>query len=219
MQFLIFGHQGPVYLFCSCFFAWFLCVWHLFLVWHHNTTRRGKRVHNLTLMVGEEIIEHKEWQAVNHPLAWLLMLQKIDCSCTCTQQIVTIMCGTICGMSIEVVTSLASDLATSTDLILHAVYSVISEQIKPLQLVGQAAEFKFESKFEPLQEVWLSLPMAVTERNRKFRLQNQWPSSGGHAFVLPWRVERTAAGHDRLALGRITATLVILTWVLVSKRL
>ena len=28
--------------------------------------------------------------------------------------------------------------------------SRISEQIKPLELVGQAAEFKFESKFEPL---------------------------------------------------------------------
>ena len=34
---------------------------------------------------------------------------------------------------------------------LHTVYSGISDQIKPLQLVGQAAEFKFESKFEPLQ--------------------------------------------------------------------
>ena len=30
---------------------------------------------------------------------------------------------------------------------LHTVYSGIFEQIKPLQLVGQAAEFKFESKF------------------------------------------------------------------------
>ena len=39
---------------------------------------------------------------------------------------------------------------------LHTVYAVISEAIKPLQLVGQAAEFKFESKFEPLP-VWLSL--------------------------------------------------------------
>ena len=29
-------------------------------------------------------------------------------------------------------------------------YFGVSEQIKPLQPIGQAAEFKFESKFEPL---------------------------------------------------------------------
>ena len=34
---------------------------------------------------------------------------------------------------------------------------MISEAIKPLQLVGQAAEFKFESKFEPLPVIWQSL--------------------------------------------------------------
>ena len=34
---------------------------------------------------------------------------------------------------------------------LHTVYAVISGAIKPMQLVGQAAEFKFESKFKPLQ--------------------------------------------------------------------
>ena len=37
------------------------------------------------------------------------------------------------------------------------VYAVITEAMKPLQLVGQAAEFKFESKFEPLQALWLCL--------------------------------------------------------------
>ena len=40
---------------------------------------------------------------------------------------------------------------------LHTVYAVILEAIKPLQLVGQAAEFKFESKFEPLPVIWQSL--------------------------------------------------------------
>ena len=34
---------------------------------------------------------------------------------------------------------------------------MISEATKPLQLVGQAAEFKFESKFEPLPVIWQSL--------------------------------------------------------------
>ena len=33
---------------------------------------------------------------------------------------------------------------------------MISEAIKPLQLVGQATEFKFESMFEPLQVIWQS---------------------------------------------------------------
>ena len=40
----------------------------------------------------------------------------------------------------------------NTSLALLPVYA-----IKPLQLVGQAAEFKFESKFEPLPVIWQSL--------------------------------------------------------------
>ena len=40
---------------------------------------------------------------------------------------------------------------------------MISEPIKPLQLelVGQAAEFKFESKFELLQVIWQSFRRLV----------------------------------------------------------
>ena len=34
---------------------------------------------------------------------------------------------------------------------------MISEAIKPLQLVVQVLEFKFESKFEPLPVIWQSL--------------------------------------------------------------
>ena len=60
-------------------------------------------------------------------------------------------------------------------------YFGVSEQKKPLQPIGQAAEFKFESKFEPLQVIWQSLPKAVPEDNRRFRGQNQWPSSWGRA--------------------------------------
>ena len=41
---------------------------------------------------------------------------------------------------------------------LHTVYFGTSEQIQPLQPVGLAAEFKFESKFELLQVIWKSLP-------------------------------------------------------------
>ena len=37
--------------------------------------------------------------------------------------------------------------------------------MKPLQSIGQAAEFKFESKFEPLPVIWQSLPKAIPEVN------------------------------------------------------
>ena len=57
-------------------------------------------------------------------------------------------------------------------------FSGISEQIKPLQLVGTAAEFKFESKFEPLPVIWQSLPKAIPESNRRFWLQIQWQLIG-----------------------------------------
>ena len=64
-------------------------------------------------------------------------------------------------------------------------YFGISEQIKPLQRIGQVAEFKFESKFEPLivrwpvQVIWQSFPKAIPEDIRRFWLQNQWPRSCG----------------------------------------
>ena len=50
--------------------------------------------------------------------------------------------------------------------------SQVSEQIKPLQplAIGQAAEFKFESKFEPepLPIIWQSLPKAIPEDIKGF---------------------------------------------------
>ena len=72
------------------------------------------------------------------------------------------------GMSIKNLTSFGSDLASVMDLKriilfksitlkLHTVYAVISGAIKPLQVVGEAADFKFESKFEPLLVIWQSL--------------------------------------------------------------
>ena len=45
------------------------------------------------------------------------------------------------------------------------VYSEISEQIESLQPVGQAAEFKFESKFESLPVM-----MTVSSGNHSLRL-------------------------------------------------
>ena len=40
---------------------------------------------------------------------------------------------------------------------------IYSTLIKPLQPVGQAAEFKFEFEFEHLQFIWQSLPKAIPE--------------------------------------------------------
>ena len=61
------------------------------------------------------------------------------------------------AMSLRKVTLLGSNLASVTDFKLHTVCAVISEAIKLLQLCGQVAEFKFESKFEPLPVIWESL--------------------------------------------------------------
>ena len=63
-------------------------------------------------------------------------------------------------MSLRKVTSPGSNLASVTNLNefeLHTVNAVISEAIKPLQLAGQVAEFKFEYKIEPLPVIWQSL--------------------------------------------------------------
>ena len=43
------------------------------------------------------------------------------------------------------------------ELKLHTVCAVISKAINPLQLVFQVAQFKFESKFGPVQVIWQSL--------------------------------------------------------------
>ena len=64
------------------------------------------------------------------------------------------------GRSHRKVTSLGSNLSSVTginEFKLHTIYAVISEAIKPQKLVGHVAEFKFESKFEPLPVIWQSL--------------------------------------------------------------
>ena len=70
-----------------------------------------------------------------------------------------VMATPVWGMSLRNVTSLGSNLASVTDLKefkLHTLYAVISEAIKPLQTIGQAAEFRFGCKFEPLAVIWQS---------------------------------------------------------------
>ena len=80
-------------------------------------------------------------------------------------------------------------------------YFGVSEQIKPLQPIGQAAEFKFESKFEPLPVIWQSLPKAVPEDNRRFRGQNQWPSSWGRAPAWLAQVGRASTNTGRFRVS------------------
>ena len=63
-------------------------------------------------------------------------------------------------MSLRKGTSLGSNLASVMYLKrIETPHSLFcdSEAIKPVQLVGHVAEFKFESKFEPLPVIWQSL--------------------------------------------------------------
>ena len=80
------------------------------------------------------------------------------------------------------------------------------EAIKPLQLGRQAAQFKFESKFEPLQVIWQSLCRLVQKVIEGLR------GSDGQAQTQG--VSKSAAvpaGRDRLAWGKHATTLAILT--------
>ena len=78
---------------------------------------------------------------------------------------------------------------------------MISEAKKPLQLVGQAAEFKFESKFEHPAGHLAILPKAVPEGIRRFRGQNLRPSSWGSSQALLGRVGRASTNTGRFPVG------------------
>ena len=71
-----------------------------------------------------------------------------------------------------------------------AVYSGISDQTKPLQLIGRATEFKFEFKFEPLLVIWQSIPspedFSRSQSKPVVLQQNQSPSSFGRAAAAMW---------------------------------
>ena len=79
--------------------------------------------------------------------------------------------------------------------------SGVSEQIKPLHPIGQAAEFTFESKFEPLPIIWQSLPKAIPRDIREFLLQNQWPSSWSSAPAQLGRVGRASTKTGLFRVG------------------
>ena len=113
-------------------------------------------------------------------------------------------------MRVDIDSQLSSISAFATDLKLHTVYPEISEQIKPLnclQLVGQAAEFKFKSKFKLLhclQVIWQSPLKAVPEDNRRLWLQIQWPSTCGRAPALLGRVRWAGTNTGRFWVGGIS---------------
>ena len=87
----------------------------------------------------------------------------------------------------------------------------ISEAIKPLQLVGQVAEFKFESKFEPLPVIWQSLRRLFQKTIEGLEgkingqalgaaLRHGWRRSDGQAQTQGVSESAAvAAGRDRLA--------------------
>ena len=67
------------------------------------------------------------------------------------------------GSVISLISAFSTDLK---EFKLHTVYFGTSEQIKPLQSVGQAAEFKFE----PLPVIWKSLPKAIPDSRRQSKV-------------------------------------------------
>ena len=89
---------------------------------------------------------------------------------------------------------------------LRTVYYGISKQIQHLQLVSQAAEFKFEPKFEPLQVIWQSFPKIIPENNRRFWLQNQGLSSWGRALAQLGRVWGASINTGRQLQSLLAAT-------------
>ena len=87
---------------------------------------------------------------------------------------------------------------------LHTICAVISEAIKPLQPVGQEAQFKFESKFEPLPVIWQSLrSMRLFQKiieDLEFKINGQ--ALGAALWLCLHKARESAAvaaGRDRLA--------------------
>ena len=138
----------------------------------------------------------------------------------------------VLGMNFTKVTSLGSNLASVRELKelkLHTIYSVILEAVKPLQLVNQAAQFKFfkfVSKFEPLPVIWQFLQRLFQKVNEAFRFECLEGKINGQALGTALRLclrgsngraqgasesAAVAAGRDRLAWGKRATTFAILT--------
>ena len=110
-------------------------------------------------------------------------------------------------MSLKKVTLLGSNLASVTDLKrIETPHSLCCDfgGYKPLQLVGQAAEFKFESKFEPLPVIWQSLrrlfQKVIEGLEGKINCQLV-PSSWGSSVALLVRVGRASTNTRRFLIS------------------
>ena len=110
------------------------------------------------------------------------------------------------GMSLRKVTLLGSNLASLSDLKrIETPYSLCSDWggYKTFTTRWSGGRVQVESKFEPLPVIWQIVafsPKAVPEGNRRFRGQNQRPSSWGsspgehkHRTFPSWRQSLRAA--------------------------
>ena len=57
---------------------------------------------------------------------------------------------------------------------------------KPFESTGQAAEFKIESKFEPLQVIWQALLKAIPEDNQRLLTAKSMAELSGQCSGTPW---------------------------------
>ena len=93
-------------------------------------------------------------------------------------------CEAVQGMSLRKVTLLGSNLASVTDLKkelkIHTVCAVISEAIKPYNSLVRRQSSSLSPNLSPCRYCHLAISLkAVPESNRRFRGQNQLPSSWG----------------------------------------
>ena len=94
-------------------------------------------------------------------------------------------------------------------------YSGITKQRKHLQLVSQAAEFQFESKFKPLLVIWQSLafPKAIPDSRRQSKALTAKSMEGpwGSALAQLWVVGRTKTNTGYFQRGSQVGILVAAT--------
>ena len=119
------------------------------------------------------------------------------------------MCGSR-GMSLRKVTSLGSNLVSVTDFSngkrIETPYSLCCD-FGGCKLVGQVAQFEFESKFEPLPVTWQSLRMLFQKviNGQALRAALRLCLRGSDGRAQTQGVSESAAvaaGRDRLALRK-----------------
>ena len=113
--------------------------------------------------------------------------------------LIAICLNSVWWMRVHIDSPLSSISAFQKEFKFHTVDFGTSEQMKPLQHYDQAAEFKFEFKFEPLSLIWQLLPNSVPEDNRRFWLQNQCHDCRALGAAL---LHSLGGSDDRVNTGR-----------------